>query len=851
MRTQVLILLTVAMFVAAPGRDGRAQDNPLNLSDFTGGILNQLQGGAGDKERITLTGEYHIAQGARRGRLTVRATLAPGWHVYTMTQKSGGPLPTQIEVEPSREIQILRPFVADRAPLLKNEGFPVVSEMYEESVNWTAPFQVAEGVDLGQLPFKVKLNGQICHAQEGCVPIFGQAVPVKFAGEYEPPARGDYLARGSHARIRGQIAPRTVPPGGVVEVSFTAEPTGGYHIYAYAERDPQLISKPTLIAWSTRPDWPTSPVAVSQPPVEHATGLPDEPVQKYHEQPVTWTVKLTVPADAAPGGYELQGILGYQTCTSTGCDLPAAAEFRAVVEVAKLAADEAAEPLEFVRGSYGNAARLAAGEVAGGASLGGNSSGRGSSQPSAVATGPLLELDRLKPVGAVDKHRSMFVILPMAFLAGFFLNFMPCVLPVIGLKLVSFVHQAGEHRSRIFLLNLWYCAGVMAVFMVLASLAVFAGFSWGDQFRSAGFNVVLACVVFAFALSFLGVWEIPLPGFVGSSGVNSVAEREGITGAFFKGALSTVLATPCGGPMLVPALTWAVKQPPLITYTGFAFVGLGMAFPYLLVGAFPRLIALLPKPGDWMETFKHFMGFVLMGTVVFILSYIRIALVIPTVAMMMGLWAGLWWIGRVPVWDELHKRIRAWAWGTATATLVGLMSFLWLDDVMDARFQRDVDTAISERMANPQALAASTAAEGTELPWQPYSLARLSESVIGNRRTVFVDFTADWCATCKWNERNTLNTGEIKSFVDSQGVITLKADMTHEAPEADELKQRLGGSSIPYYAVFPAASPYEPIVFHGLISKSQVLEALEHAVSLKGPTANAGPVISGDSMAAR
>jgi thiol:disulfide interchange protein DsbD len=137
------------------------------------------------------------------------------------------------------------------------------------------------------------------------------------------------------------------------------------------------------------------------------------------------------------------------------------------------------------------------------------------------------------------------------------------------------------------------------------------------------------------------------------------------------------------------------------------------------------------------------------------------------------------------------------------------------------------------------------------LPWQPYSLARLSESVIGNRRTVFVDFTADWCATCKWNERNTLNTGEIKSFVDSQGVITLKADMTHEAPEADELKQRLGGSSIPYYAVFPAASPYEPIVFHGLISKSQVLEALEHAVSLKGPTANAGPVISGDSMAAR
>jgi thiol:disulfide interchange protein len=245
------------------------------------------------------------------------------------------------------------------------------------------------------------------------------------------------------------------------------------------------------------------------------------------------------------------------------------------------------------------------------------------------------------------------------------------------------------------------------------------------------------------------------------------------------------------------------------------------------------------------------MGFVLMGTVVYILSYIRISLVIPTVATMMGLWAGLWWIGRVPVWDELNKRIRAWAWGSAVATLVGLMSFLWLVDEMDARFQREVDTLISERMANPQAFAASAEAEGTELPWQPYSLSKLSESVIVNRRTVFVDFTADWCPNCKFNERFTLNTDEIKSFVDSQGVVTLKADMTHEAPEADELKRRLGGSSIPYYAVFPAAAPYEPIVFDGVISKDQVLEALQRAVSQKGPTASAGPVISGDSMAAR
>jgi thiol:disulfide interchange protein DsbD len=231
-----------------------------------------------------------------------------------------------------------------------------------------------------------------------------------------------------------------------------------------------------------------------------------------------------------------------------------------------------------------------------------------------------------------------------------------------------------------------------------------------------------------------------------------------------------------------------------------------------------------------METFKNVMGFVLLGTVVFILTFVRISLVIPTVATMMGLWAGLWLIGRVPVWDEMNKRVRVWAYGIAAITVTALFSFLWLDDVMESRFQREVDKVLSDRLLQTPA-AEIVATQGTTLPWQTYSHTRLSEALASNR-TVFVDFTADWCQTCKWNERYRLNVADTKAFVEANGIVTLKADMTHEAPEADELKRRLGGSSLPFYAVFPAAAPDQPIVFDGPIATVQtILDRFQQALA--------------------
>jgi len=257
---------------------------------------------------------------------------------------------------------------------------------------------------------------------------------------------------------------------------------------------------------------------------------------------------------------------------------------------------------------------------------------------------------RLQDIEVEDDSKdstSLAVILLFALLAGFLLNFMPCVLPVVGLKVMSFVEQSGESRGRMFLLNLSYSAGLISVMLVLASLAVFAGLGWGEQFSSAGFNITLAAFVFAFALSFLGVWEIPIPGLVGTIASSGSAQSEGYIGAFLKGTLSTVLATPCSGPFLGSALTWAVTQSAHLTYLVFAAVGLGMASPYLLIGLFPRLAGFLPKPGNWMVTFKQLMGFVLLATVVYLMSFMSIPSVVPTVLLLLGVGIGCWRLGSV------------------------------------------------------------------------------------------------------------------------------------------------------------------------------------------------------------
>ncbi len=744
-------------------------------------VLPQLEGLGGPKsanDPIAVSATFQATPDGGRGVLSVTAKLAPGWHIYSSTQAPGGPMRTQFRVAiPGSVGRLAGPFVPREPPVVHRvEYFDVPVEEHHGEVTWVAPIEFAPGVDVGTVSIEGELVGQVCDEAGSCIPlsvldtrftakytgiIDPTSVPVASAStdeatlEGEPagrpadagtippveqidPSVATLFAEGSlrlpgrdgfrngsvHARLSGELQPAIVHLGDTVRIRLTLQPDPGWHVYAYAANDPRKISKPTLIALVEPTGWQVGPVEASSPPVVHETGLSIEPEQRYHAGTVSWTVSLTVPAATPPGDYRVRGMIGYQTCSDSSCDRPVAAVFEATVRVDPRESTRPI-PLSFAAGPYQKVAQWTeawqkhVSGIPAAAGPTGPAGVVGSSAPAARSTGTgWLDLSRLEPVE--PKNHSLAYVLVLAFVGGFILNFMPCVLPVIGLKVMAFVQQAGQHRRRVLTLNLSYCLGLLSIFWVLATLAAAASLGlsdkslgWGEQYNYDGFTIPLLAIVFAMGLSFLGVWEIPLPGFVGTGRANELASKEGLAGAFFKGVITTILATPCSGPGLATALTWSATQPPSMVYLVFTFMGLGMSFPYLLIGAFPSLIRFIPKPGPWMETFKQLMGFVLLGTVVYLFTLIDVGHFIPTLALIFALWAGLWWVGRKTMAAPWRAHLRAW---TEAAVLVGLVAWFGFAYVSDP---------------------------SNHVPWQPFSLATL-EKRLGEGETVLVDFTADW-----------------------------------------------------------------------------------------------------------
>ena len=459
--------------------------------------------------------------------------------------------------------------------------------------------------------------------------------------------------------------------------------------------------------------------------------------------------------------------------------------------------------------------------------------------------------DPAKIVLGEKEEKSIIYYLVVAFLGGIVLNIMPCVLPVIGLKVMSFVQQAGQSRSQALLLNIWYSAGIISVFLVLASLALSLSLKWGDQFSSAGFNLTLIGIVFAFALSLLGVWEIPIPGFVGGGTAMKAAEREGALAAFLKGVLTTLLATPCTGPLMGAAMLWALNQPAWITFSVFGTLGLGMASPYLLIGAFPKLVNFLPKPGPWMETFKQISGFVLLATVVWLMSVIEMHLLVPTALMLIGIAIACWWVSRTPITAAGIQKVYAWT----TAGLITLISIMGsygiLHPIMLERFEKQVSSysreevkgkiqefavelgsvdsldTLREKLADFE----NVSAQDTGEPWQPFNLEKLGRVALNEGRTVMVDFTADWCVNCKTLEQTVLKTEEVEKEIAKSGVVTMEADYTHRPPELRAMLDALGAAGVPVIAIFPASNPYRPIVFkEGVYTQEGLIEGIAQAI---------------------
>ncbi|MCL2348826.1 MAG: thioredoxin family protein [Planctomycetaceae bacterium] len=395
-----------------------------------------------------------------------------------------------------------------------------------------------------------------------------------------------------------------------------------------------------------------------------------------------------------------------------------------------------------------------------------------------------------------------------AFLGGLILNIMPCVFPVIGLKIVSFFDQAGKNRVRAFLLNVWFSMGIVAVFLVLAGLSV--GLS--TMFTYQLFGIVMSCVVFALALSLMEVWELRAPVFLGTGKSQQLMRQEGGVGAFFKGIITTLLAIPCGAPFLSTAVTWADSQirsgNHAYVFLAYAVIGFGMAFPYLVIGAFPELLRFLPKPGPWLDTFKKTMGFVLLGAVIWILYFLPPYAGVPTVALMFAVWFGCWMIGRLSFTAKTSERLTAWSIALLVFAAVLVVSF--------------------PVTPNPYTLQGAMQRKLDRWATRHDSIRAKIDAELAKGKVVLVDFTADWCLNCKVLERTVLHSNEVTAKLNEINGVILTADWTYRNPEITDMLNQLGGEQVPVVAIFTPENKTNPIVLRGMFTSATLIERLNN-----------------------
>jgi thiol:disulfide interchange protein/DsbC/DsbD-like thiol-disulfide interchange protein len=405
---------------------------------------------------------------------------------------------------------------------------------------------------------------------------------------------------------------------------------------------------------------------------------------------------------------------------------------------------------------------------------------------------------------------SLWVALFYGFVGGLILNLMPCVLPVISLKIFGFIKQAGDSRHSILLHGLAFGAGIFVWFLGLAAVIIAlkssgAEVTWAFQFQNPWFNVVIGSVVFVFALNLAGVFEFVLPGRAANA-MESAGSSSGLAGSFFQGVFATLLATPCTAPFLGSALGFAFSQSAAVIIAMFVAVASGMALPYLILSASPGWLKFLPRPGEWMERLKQFMAFPLFATLVWVLSILGGQRgtdgVIWFCAFLLCLAFACWVFGSFcgPIAPRAKRTLAL----LLIVTTLGFGGWYFLGK----KFAY-VGMVAMDRIA-----------------WVPFSNARVQEE-LDDGRSVFVDFTADWCITCKFNERTAIETPGIRALLKEKNITPIKADWTNANPEITAALKSFGRVGVPFYVLYPASNPTAPIILPELLTESLLADALK------------------------
>lgn len=558
-------------------------------------------------------------------------------------------------------------------------------------------------------------------------------------------------------------------PGGTARLAATITVEAGWHVNSDKPTLEYLI--PTKLEVTLPGGW--APAEVNYPAAKmQKFAFQDEPLSVFDGSAVA-IVRLVVPGGSAAGQAPVKAVLSYQSCNDRQCLPPTTAE-----ATFDLKLGEEGAPTEA-------AAKLDPPGDSGAKPAGG--------RPAAASR-----------AGA---PRGLLGILALAFLGGLILNAMPCVLPILSLKIFGLVQSAAGGRRQIARGMLATSAGILISFWALAAAAIAArsagaAVGWGVQFQQPGFVAFLAAIVVLFSLNLWGVFEIPLPGRLARIG--GAEGREGAAGHFVSGLFATLMATPCSAPFLGAALGFALAQDATTIVLTFTAVGLGMALPYLLVAAAPAIARFLPRPGAWMDTLKGTMGFLLAASAVW-LFFVLSSQVSPQRLALLQLallaLALIAWLGSRGRYGLLRP-------AAGVALVAAIAGTVWL--------------AGSAETGGAAARAGGPAQK--LIAWVPFDKAQ-AETLAQGGQAVFVDVTADWCFTCKVNERLVLETDEIAGAFQEHGIVAMKADWTNRDDEIGAFLAEHGRYGIPFYVLYrPGAEPH---VFSELLTQEAVLAAVK------------------------
>lgn len=403
----------------------------------------------------------------------------------------------------------------------------------------------------------------------------------------------------------------------------------------------------------------------------------------------------------------------------------------------------------------------------------------------------------------------------LAFGGGLLLNLMPCVFPVLSLKVLGFVQQAGEEKSRIKKHGFAFGAGVLLSFWALAGalLALRASggsAGWGYQLQSPLFVAGLIVLLFAVGLNLLGAFEVGVS--LTRLSAPKAAGHGGYGGSFWSGVLATVVATPCTAPFMGSALAYALTQPAITALSVFTFLGLGMAAPYVILSLNPAWIKKLPRPGAWMETFKQLMAFPIFATVLWLLAVFGLQTGVEGMIYLLGalLFLGLaiWMMRR---WDfSSLKNLPRTLSAATVAVSVALAGYI---------------TWVAAGTLPPESTMVLTKTKVAQVSWEPYSDEKVEQS-LAQGRPVFIDFTAAWCITCQVNKRTTLSRPQVVQAFEKRNVQLLRADWTRQDTQITKALERYGRSGVPTYVLLPGKE-VTPQVLPEVLSQSVVLDALD------------------------